>query len=508
MESTGVVESYWLAEPRESFYAPLTGEVETDVAVVGGGIAGLCTAWELTKQGHRVMVLEAGRIIAGVTGHTTAKVSALHTTIYARLAKSAGEEAARLYAESQQDAIEHAERTAAELGIDCEWERRPAYTYVTSDERVDRLRAEAETAVRAGLPASFVTDADLPFPVAGAVRVEDQAQFHPRRYLLGLVDAIIKQGGIIHEQTRVRRLVEGAPCRLTADNGGTVRARAVVVATHYPVFDRALLFARLTPHRELVIAAPLPADQDPQGMYITPEENTRSVRTAPFAVGRRLLIVTGESFTPGAGGRITARYERLTAWARERFGIDDIAYRWAAQDNHTTDRLPFTGLLHPGARNVYVTAGYGGWGMTNAIMSARLLADLISGQTSRWAGLYDPRRLNMKREAGPLLKAQAHVTRHFIGDRLRDRCGGSLRDLTAGTGAVVRIAGEHRAVYRDENGELHALSATCTHLGCLVAFNDAERAWECPCHGSRFAMDGSILQGPANRPLEPRDAPG
>jgi hypothetical protein len=200
------------------------------------------------------MVLEAGRIIAGVTGHTT-----------------------------------------AELGIDCEWERRPAFTYVTSDERVDQVRAEAEAAVRAGLPASFVTNTDLPCPVAGAVRVGDQAQYHPRRHLFGLADAIIEQGGIIHAQTRVRRLVEGVPCRLTADDGST----------------------------------------DPQGMYITPEENTRSVRTAPYATGRRLLIATGESFTPGAGGRVTARYERLTAWARERFDIDDIAYQRAAQDNHT-----------------------------------------------------------------------------------------------------------------------------------------------------------------------------
>jgi glycine/D-amino acid oxidase-like deaminating enzyme/nitrite reductase/ring-hydroxylating ferredoxin subunit len=500
-------DSYWMTDPRGPSYAPLTGEAEADVAVVGGGIAGLCTAWELTRQGQRVVLLEAGRIIAGVTGHTTAKVSALHTTIYAHLAKSAGEEVARLYAESQQDAIEHAERTAAELGIDCAWERRPAYTYATSGERLGQVRAEADAAARAGLPASFVTETGLPFPVAGAVRVEDQGQFHPRRYLLGLVDAIIERGGIIHEQTRVRRLVEGEPCRLTADNGGTVRARAVVVATHYPVFDRALLFTRLTPHRELVIAAPLPAGQDPRGMYITPEENTRSVRTTPYTGGRRLLIVTGESFTPGDGD-VVPRYERLVAWAREHFDIDDVAYRWAAQDNHTTDRLPFTGLLHAGARHVYVTAGYGGWGMTNAIMSARLLADLIGGQDSPWAGLYDPRRLNVRREAVPLLKAQAHVTRHFVGDRVRHPLGGSAQDVRPGAGAVVRVGGEHRAVYRDESGDLHALSATCTHLGCLVAFNDAERTWECPCHGSRFAIDGSILQGPANRPLEPRDAPG
>jgi glycine/D-amino acid oxidase-like deaminating enzyme/nitrite reductase/ring-hydroxylating ferredoxin subunit len=482
--------------------------MEVDVAVVGGGIAGLCAAWELAKQNRRVAVLEAGRIAAGVTGHTTAKVSSLHTMVYAHLLSSAGEESARLYAESQQDAIGHAERTAAELGIDCAWERVPAFTYTESSDGVEQVRAEADAAARAGLPASFVTDTALPFPVAGAVRVENQAQFHPSRYLLGLTDAITARGGTIHERTRIRRLVEGEPCRLSTDDGDTITADTVVVATHYPVFDRALMFMRLVPHRELVVAAPIPADQDPHGMYITPAENTRSVRTAPYADGQRLLIVTGESFTPGAGGDTTARYQRLIAWTREGFGVDDIAYRWAAQDNHTTDKIPYIGLLHPGARHVYVTTGYGGWGMTNGIMSARLLAGLICGRPLPWTGLYDPRRLNPLREAGPLIKAQAHVARHFLGDRIRGCVAGSLQDLRPGTAGVVRVGTEHCAVYRDQAGDLHAVSATCTHLGCVVAFNDAEQAWECPCHGSRFALDGSVLQGPANRPLKTRSLAG
>jgi glycine/D-amino acid oxidase-like deaminating enzyme/nitrite reductase/ring-hydroxylating ferredoxin subunit len=505
MELAGLPESYWMADARPPSHPPLTGDIEVDVAVVGGGIAGLCTAWELIRTGRRVAILEAGRVLAGVTGHTTAKVSSLHTMPYARLAASAGEETARLYAESQQDAIEHAERTAGELGIDCEWERRPAFTYAESADRVEQVRAEAEAAARAGLPASFVTDTGLPFPVAGAVRVEDQAQFHPRRYLLGLADAITANGGTIYEETRIRRLAEGEPCRLSAENGATVRARDVVVATHYPVFDRALLFMRLVPHRELVVAAPIPADQDPGGMYITPEENTRSVRTAPYTDGRRLLIVTGESFTPGAGGDVSARYGRLIGWTRERFPVGDIAYRWAAQDNHTTDKIPYVGLIHPGARHVHVATGYGGWGMTNGIMSARLIAGLISGRPLPWTGVYDPRRLHPLREAGPLLKAQAHVTGHFVGDRVRGLRTGSVKDLRPGTAAVVRDGTDQCAVYRDETGKVHAVSATCTHLGCVVSFNDAERAWECPCHGSRFAIDGSVLQGPANSPLKPRD---
>jgi glycine/D-amino acid oxidase-like deaminating enzyme/nitrite reductase/ring-hydroxylating ferredoxin subunit len=496
-----------MASTRPPSHPPLTGDLDVDVAVVGGGIAGLSTAWELVKSGRRVAVLDSGRIAAGVTGNTTAKLSSLHTMIYAQLLGSAGEKTAQLYAASQQDAIEHAERTAAELGIECEWERRPAVTYAASAGRVDQIRDEADAAVRAGLPASFVTDTGLPFPVAGAVRVDDQAQFHPRRYLLGLADAIVAHDGKIHEETRIRRLVEGKPCRLFAEDGGTVTAGAVVVATHYPVFDRALLFARLVPHRELVVAAPIPADQDPDGMYITPDENIRSVRTAPYTDGQRLLIITGESFTPGAGD-IAARYERLINWTRERFDIGEIAYRWAAQDNHTTDRIPYTGLLHPGARNVYVTTGYGGWGMTNSIMSARLLAGLISGEPLPWTRIYDPRRLKPLREAGPFVKAQAKVAGHFFGDRIRACRAGSIAELRPGTATVVRAGGEPCAVYRDEAGELHALSATCTHLGCVVAFNDAERAWECPCHGSRFAIDGSILQGPANKPLKPRRLDG
>jgi glycine/D-amino acid oxidase-like deaminating enzyme/nitrite reductase/ring-hydroxylating ferredoxin subunit len=505
MDLPGEAESYWMASAEMPSYPSLAGEIEVDVAVVGAGIAGLSTAWELVRAGLRIAVVEAGRVAAGVTGHTTAKLSALHTLIYAHLLRSAGAEIARLYAESQQDAIEYVESMSVELGIDCEWERRPAYTYVTSTDQVEKVRAEAEAATQAGLPASFVTRTGLPFSVAGAVRIEDQAQFHPVRYLQGLADAITGHGGAIYERTRVCRVIEGEPCRLSTADGATIRARDVVVATHYPVLDRAMLFARLVPHRELVVAAPIPAGQDPDGMYITPEHNTRSVRTTSYVDGQRLLIVTGESFTPGTVD-VASRYARLTDWTRQHFSAE-ATYRWAAQDNHTTDRVPHTGLLHWGARHCYVTAGYGGWGMTNGVMSGRLLAALITGRTLPWASVYDPRRLHPRREARTFLKAQAKVAEHFLGDRLRGLRKGSIQDLVPGMGTVIRIGCDHAAVYRDETGELHALSATCTHLGCLVAFNEAERTWECPCHGSRFAVDGSILQGPAIRPLKPREMP-
>ncbi|MEU4547747.1 FAD-dependent oxidoreductase [Nonomuraea dietziae] len=472
---------------------PLSSDVRVDVAVLGGGIAGLSTAWELTKAGRSVAVLEAGRIAAGVTGHTTAKLSALHTLTYSSLSAADGE----LYARSQLEAVEHVARTADELDLECEFERAAAYTYTETAEGLEQIRAEVEAARRAGLPAEFVTETALPYPIVGAVRVRGQAQFHPRKYLLGLAEAMTAGGAQIYEHTRAVRLDSG---RVTTADGLVVTADDVVVATHYPVFDRALLFARMTPRRELVVAAPIEAAADPRGTFITTEQGTRSVRTAPLEDGRRLLLVTGEKYRPGEGS-VGARLERLAEWMTERFGVEP-GYRWAAQDNDTTDGLPFVGPLHVGARHAYVATGFGGWGMSNGVMAGLLLAALISGKDRPWAGLYDPRRVHPLREAGPLLKAQASVAAHFVGDRFGSAGRDDLEGLLPGQAAVVKVAGERCAAYRDVEGQVHAVSALCSHMGCVVAFNDAERTWECPCHGSRFALDGSILQGPATEPLK------
>ncbi|MBF6162099.1 FAD-dependent oxidoreductase [Nocardia cyriacigeorgica] len=482
-------------------YPALDRDTRVDVAVIGGGIAGLSTAWELMGTGRSVAVVEAGRIAAGVTGYTTAKVTSLHTLVYQRLAGSLGESAARLYAASQQDALGHIGQIVGELGIDCQLEQCPAYTYSETSDGADAMRREVDAAVAAGLPAQFVTETGLPFPVTGAVRLEQQAQFHPRRYLLALARAITERGGTIYENSRVTNLSEGRAPVLTVESGARLTAADVVVATHYPVFDRSLLFARLTPHREMVVAASIPEDQAPHGCYITPEGNTRSVRTAPLDDGQRLLIVTGEKFTPGEG-EVRSRFDALSAWTTRHFPAAEIRYRWAAQDNSTTDDLPFIGRLHPLSTHAYVATGFNSWGMSNGVVAARVLTGRITGDRLPWTDLYDPTRVHPVTEAVPFVRAQTKVAKHFVGDRLRTVRTGSVADIAPSTGAVVRVSGSPCAVYRDEDGDVHAVSATCTHLGCLVAFNDAERTWECPCHGSRFTVDGAVIQGPATRPLE------
>ncbi|MQM28756.1 FAD-dependent oxidoreductase [Glycomyces albidus] len=492
--------SYWMASAEGAEHPRLRDDHEVEVAVVGGGIAGLCTARALAREGLSVAVVEAGRIAAGVTGHTTAKLTAQHGQIYARLAKSFGPDAARDYATAQTEAIAHVRATADELGADCDIESAPSFVYTGSEDGGAALRDEAEAAREAGLDASFTTETGLPFPVAGAVRVEDQAQFHPRRFLLAVAQDLLAHGGRIFERSRA---VEVEPReerqRITVATGSSLYCREAVIATHYPIVNRVRLFSRLKPRRELVVAAPIPEAEDPGGMYITSEEGTRSVRTAPYREGERLLIVTGEAFTPGDPG-VAERYRTLEAWASERFGVEEFDYRWAAQDNGTPDKVPFVGRM-PGGDGLYVACGFGGWGMTNGVVAARVITGLVTGTAPMWATMFDPSRFHIVKEAGSIAANQKTVMSHLVGDRIGHAPAQSPDELRPGQGAVIRVDGHLRAVYRDDDGAVHTRSAACTHMGCVVGFNDAERTWECPCHGSRFDVNGDVLQGPATSPL-------
>ena len=497
--------SYWLESCPETSYPPVPSTVRVDVAIVGGGIAGLSTAYELKRRGKTVAVIEAHRIAASVTGYTTAKITSLHTTIYSELLDSFGEDKARLYGESQQAGLERIATLVDTLGIDCEFSRQDAYTYVREESEVQSVRDEAETASRLGLPASFVTESPLPFPIAGAVRFTDQAQFHPRQYLLALAEQIVGDGSHVFEGSRMKGLDEGEPNRVVCETG-EVLADEVVIATHYPVLDRGLMFARLEPHRDVVVAGLLPEGQDLHGMYISTEPATHSVRVSPHPDGQ-LVIVGGEPWKTGKEEDVQARYDKLGSWMQETFGVTEIRYRWSTQDNTSVDGVPYIGVLHPGAEHAWVACGFRGWGMTNGALSGLLLADRITGVESPWADLYDPTRVKPLASAKDFAKMQVDAVKGLVVDAVKPPQVESVDQIERGDGAIARVNGEKAAVYRDEDGQLHCLSARCTHMGCIVAFNNAEKSWDCPCHGSRFDHQGAVLQGPANRPLEKVDPP-
>jgi glycine/D-amino acid oxidase-like deaminating enzyme/nitrite reductase/ring-hydroxylating ferredoxin subunit len=466
-----------------------------DVAVLGAGIAGLTTALLLARGGRSVVVLEAERVAAGVSGHTTAKVSAQHGAKYAQLASRHGADAARTYAAAQTAACEWIAATSAESGIDCAFTRADSYVYTTRPKTVSSLQQEAAAAEKAGLPASYVTDVDLDVPALGAVRVTGQAHFHPRRWLLGLAEQVERAGGIVVENARATALAG----RTVRTSKGDLEARDVVVATHYPVFDRGLYFARLKPVRDLVVAGPAAANTLPAGMYLDADTH-QSVRGYTER-GTPMVVAGGEHYRVGAHVNVERRYRRLAEWADGHAGLHRVTHRWSAHDMSTVDGLPYVGRYLPSTRNLWVATGFGQWGMTGGTAAGHVLAARILGTEHPAAALFDPNRFDARSALG-LAEDNLTVARYLVGDHLAALWRSpKLDDLAAGDAAVVRVGGELVAAHRDEAGALHTVGAHCTHLGCLVSFNNAEKTWDCPCHGSRFGIDGEVVQGPAVRPL-------
>ncbi|MCP3804892.1 FAD-dependent oxidoreductase [Allokutzneria sp. A3M-2-11 16] len=463
--------------------------------MIGAGIAGITTAYLLKRAGKRVALVEAGELAAGVTGHTTAKITAQHGAIYGKLLSSYSAEVAEAYARSQELAMAWIFAESASLGIDCDLSRRVNYLYAEHE----KLNDEAAAAVTAGLDASYVNDLDLPYTVEGAVRLPDQAQFHPRTWLLGLAQHIPGDGSYIRTGTRATGLTEGSP-NVVETTAGEIRAEHVVVATHYPIFDRGLFFARLQPKRDLVVASVIDGGSGPSGMYLA-QDTGHSVRTTPHGDGKDLLIIGGEGHLVDEGAPVAERFRRLTAWASTRFGIGEPDYRWMAHDLSTPDSLPYIGRFHPGTRTVWVATGFAHWGMSNGTLAGLLLHDLITGVENPYEHLYDPLRLNLRQSVPKLVAANAHVAARFVGDHVSAVAHSVVDNLAPGEARVSTEGAHPVAAYRSEDGELHRVSARCTHLGCLVAFNDGDRTWDCPCHGSRFGLDGSVIQGPAVRPL-------
>jgi nitrite reductase/ring-hydroxylating ferredoxin subunit len=349
----------------------------------------------------------------------------------------------------------------------------------------------------------LVRETSLPYPVAAAARLESQAQFHPRKYVLGLAEAVSGNGGHVFEETRARDVQHGEPCTVLTQHGA-VRARDVIVATHLPFEDSGLYFARTHPQSSYAIAFPIDAQSDPDGMFISADEPTRSLRTAP-ADGELLLIVGGEGHKTGQGDQAES-YRRLEAWARDHFQVESVPYRWTTHDYVSVDRIPFVGPLLPWRTRVWVATGYGKWGLTNGTAAALILTDLILGRKNPWADLFSSRRVRSL-VSRSLVSQNANAVRRFVTDRLRLAGREAVDGLAPGEGVIVRMEGETLAVSRGEDGAFVAVSPRCTHLGCYVAWNEAEQTWDCPCHGSRYLPDGSVVSGPAVRDLTPRQVP-
>jgi glycine/D-amino acid oxidase-like deaminating enzyme/nitrite reductase/ring-hydroxylating ferredoxin subunit len=471
-----------------------------DVAVLGGGITGLTAALLLARRGALVAVVEAGRVGGGVTGNNTAKVTALQSTVYSSIRRTHGAQTAADYAAGNVAAVERVAALAQQEDIDCGLERRPALTVAMDETELEAVEREAEAAAQAGLPVRWTGHVDLPFPVAGAVRLDEQVALHPVRYAHGLAAAVCRAGSDVYECTRAMELHEGSPCRVRT-TGGTVHADHVLVATHYPLFDRGGYFARLDAVRSYCIAARITGDP-PTEMSINAGSPTRSLNTHGG-----LLIVGGESHPAGARGVDAERYRRLEDFARTHWDVTEISNRWSAQDPTSYDQLPMIGRYTPVSSRVSVATGFMKWGLTGGTMAAAILADMISGaEPQPWVKRFSPSRIS-PRSLPRLATMNAKVGADFLLDRVTPTEVSSPAEIPAGEARVLRDGCAKIGAFREPDGTVHAVSLRCTHLGCLLRFNGAERSWDCPCHGSRFDVDGTVLEGPAVRPLPRRHLP-
>jgi glycine/D-amino acid oxidase-like deaminating enzyme/nitrite reductase/ring-hydroxylating ferredoxin subunit len=490
--------SLWVGTTSETSYPALQEEVQVDVAILGAGITGLSAALTLLRAGASVAVIEAGRIASGVTGYTTAKLTSLHGLTYASILDQHGEENARRYGEAAESAISTVAGIVEEAGIECNFERRPAYTYTADEKRVSDIEKEVEVAQSLGLPASFVTETELPFEVKAAIRFDNQAMFHPRKYCLGIAGLIAEEGGRIFELTRALDIEPGSPGTVETDRG-TVRADHVIQATQLPFHDPAGLFARNAPMRSYALAIKSESPP-PEGMYLgidTPGRSIRSHREGDLAY----LLVGGEGHKVGQDPDTARRYQALESWASDTFGLGTPEFRWSAQDYTPADGVPYIGKLAPGADTMWVATGFKKWGMTTGVAAGTMLTDLILNRDSPWAEAFDSTRIKLGASAKKLVQENTDVFKRFVSDHL-DHSVPELQNLGIGQGDIVQAGDKKIAAYRDERDVLHAVSRSCTHLACEVSFNTAERTWDCPCHGSRFDIDGRVIQGPAVEDLK------
>jgi glycine/D-amino acid oxidase-like deaminating enzyme len=474
----------------------MTGDTTADVAVVGAGIAGLMTARLLAAEGLNVVVVEAGELCAGVTGYTTAKVTGLQSAIYTHIVDTWGEDRAAAYAAANLAGLAKVRELVASDGIDCDLQDAPAFTYAATSDGVATIEREAEAARQAGLVVTLTTETDLPYEVQAAVRLDGQAQLHPRQLCLGLAAAIERAGGRIHEHTRALGVDDGEGTVTTET--GVIRANAIVLATHIPISDLGGHFARMEPKRSYVVA--FRHDTRPQGMYISVDEPTRSVRSTKDG----WVLVGGEGHKVGHDDDTTDRYASLELWAASAFGVRGVDHRWSAQDYVSADGLPFIGRLAPGVERVFTATGFGKWGMSNGAVAGILLADQIRDVANPWSDTFDAARVAPRQSIKSLIEENVDVAMRFVGDRISALARDDVDTLEPGQGAIASLDGDKVAAFRDDDGVLHCVSARCTHLGCQVSLNTAERTWDCPCHGSRFDLDGHVIQGPAVKDLERR----
>lgn len=499
----GAPRAVWQAHATPPALPALERDLEADVLVVGGGITGLTTATLLHHAGVDVALVEARRVGEGVTGRSTGHLTELVDVGYRSVRKDFGDEAARLVRSAARLAIEEVRRLSEGYAPDARYRRVPAYLFAATADDAKTVDDETEAAIASGVPAERLPSVPLPGLDLPALHVPDQAEFDPLAYTLGLARGLAAAGVPVYEGVRVQGIEPGEPVRLQTEGGPTLTVRRVVLATHTPLGFNPLQTV-VFPYRSYVLGFTLPGGDYPDGLFFDTADPYHYLRHVAYD-DERILIVGGADHKTGEGGEADAPYREVLAYVRGLYPDAEPRYRWSAEVFEPADGLPYVGPS-PLQEGVLVATGFSGDGLLWGTLSGRVLADLARDVESPYADLLSPTRFKPLAAGLDFLKENVDVAVQFVAGRFATDVN-AVNALTAGEGGLVRVEGEHLAVYRDDSGRLHALSPVCPHLKCIVRWNGADRTWDCPCHGARYAATGEVISGPSMHGLESKLLP-
>jgi glycine/D-amino acid oxidase-like deaminating enzyme/nitrite reductase/ring-hydroxylating ferredoxin subunit len=500
MKRDGFKTSLWQHQiPDYISKAKTLRKKDFDVLIVGGGVTGIAAALQLQKSGLQCIVAEANNLCFGTTGGTTAHLNTFLDNDYSRIEKDFGEEGAQLIAKATSQALDLYHANVEEYNIDCGYEQKDGYLYSQDEKQTEELNKIFEASKKAGVDVAYTDRIPVPVEFEKAIVYHEQANIHPSKYVYALAKAFEENGGVILQDCMVKDF-KGDKVLEVETSQGTINTRILIWATHIPPGVNLLHF-RCAPYRSYVIAATLNNNAYPDGLAYDMYDPYHYYRTQNVD-GKKYLIVGGEDHKTAHEENTEGCFNRLAAHVRKYFDVKEIAFKWSSQYFEPADGLAYIGHLPGNPDNVLVATGYGGNGMTYSHMAALTLTDLIVKGESEFAKLFDPDRLKPIAGFANFIKENADVVKEFIGKRLSKEKLNELSDIAPGEAKLVKYEGKSLALYKDEEGEIHAVSPVCPHAKCAVGWNSAEKSWDCPCHGSRFTIDGEVLTGPATQGLE------
>lgn len=498
------MESYWLKNSNlNKFENVLDKDIKTDVCIIGAGMLGITCGYYLTKEGYKVTIIERDEVASKVTGHTTAKITSQHGLIYHYLAKNFSVDFARKYYEANEEAINNIEQIVNENNIDCDFERQSTYIYTTKKEELEKLSEEYDSLKMLDINANYKNNIELPIKIEGAIEFLNQAQFNPTKYIESLANKIIKNNGEIYTNTLCQDIKKDGNVYEVFTKYNKIQAKHVIIASQYPSINApGFYFSKMYQASSYVIGFETQSKLF-NGMYINVENPTFSFRTVKDN-DRKLVLLGGAGHKTGEDVNYESTYGVLEQYAKTLYPDANILYKWSTRDCITLDKIAYIGQFSKLMPNVYIGTGFNKWGMTTSNIAANIIKDKIMGNENKFEEIFESTRVEPIKNKGEMKNMIVDTTKTIVGDRIKKEYL-ELDDIKNNDGGIIQIDGEKVGVYKDNQGKVYAVKPVCTHLGCMLKWNNADKTWDCPCHGSRFNYDGKSMYNPAIKDLSKVD---